>query len=426
MKNQQFVNKVQSVPSLLILLVGCHLMGSVLFSQNIGINNSGAIPNSKALLDIDADGTSNKGGLLVPRLTDSERAKISEPIPESMMIFNTSEQCFQAWNAPTSSWVSFWYTGCKTTPTPIALNATAVTNNSFTANWSAVPGETNYYLDVSTNSSFSTFVPGYQNLPVGSNLNYVINNNISCYKTYYYRIRSNIYCNILKSSNTITVTTTGNSNCFTCGQSMAVQHVSGTISPETKLITYGTVLANLTGSSKCWATQNLGASGPPNSSTDNSQNSEGWYWQFGTRQGYKKNTTEPFITPNFPPGNINDVIYDWQAYYDPCTNLLGSGWRIPTLNEWIYYRMFHVNSIEAAFNSVLKLHETGVVNCAGNYSKPPNSLFLWSSTNKPSQPGESIGYGYCLGIYPYPNPNQNNTVQSISKCNGLQIRCIGD
>src|SRR5207244_12446198 len=46
--------------------------------------------------------------------------------------------------------------------------ATYVATYSFTANWSSVSGPTGYHLDVSTNSSFSTYVPGYQDLNVGN------------------------------------------------------------------------------------------------------------------------------------------------------------------------------------------------------------------------------------------------------------------
>src|SRR6266480_1063719 len=51
---------------------------------------------------------------------------------------------------------------------PPGAKATYVASYSFTANWSSVNGATVYRLDVSTSSSFSTYVPGYQNLNVGN------------------------------------------------------------------------------------------------------------------------------------------------------------------------------------------------------------------------------------------------------------------
>src|SRR5437588_12612979 len=59
----------------------------------------------------------------------------------------------------------------KTSCTPVAptaQSATNVTASSFTANWSSVSGATEYRLDVSTSSSFTTYVPGHPNLDVGN------------------------------------------------------------------------------------------------------------------------------------------------------------------------------------------------------------------------------------------------------------------
>ncbi|HTF16615.1 MAG TPA: DUF6443 domain-containing protein, partial [Chryseolinea sp.] len=50
------------------------------------------------------------------------------------------------------------------------LTINQITNSSFWASWSAVPGATHYYIDVSTNSSFSSFVSGYNGSPVYENV----------------------------------------------------------------------------------------------------------------------------------------------------------------------------------------------------------------------------------------------------------------
>jgi hypothetical protein len=78
------------------------------------------------------------------------------------------------------------------TATPAAPRAAAagnVTANSFTANWGSVVGATGYRLDVSTSSTFVTYVPGYQNLDVGN----TTSRNVTGLKrntTYYYRVRA--------------------------------------------------------------------------------------------------------------------------------------------------------------------------------------------------------------------------------------------
>src|SRR5258708_620046 len=51
---------------------------------------------------------------------------------------------------------------------PVASAATAISDNSFNANWSASTAATGYSLDVSTSGTFSSFVAGYNNLAVGN------------------------------------------------------------------------------------------------------------------------------------------------------------------------------------------------------------------------------------------------------------------
>lgn len=72
---------------------------------------------------------------------------------------------------------------------PTANAATNVTNTNFSANWGSVTGATGYKLDVSTGSSFASYVTGYQDLDVGS----VTSRSVSVLvpnTTYYYRLRA--------------------------------------------------------------------------------------------------------------------------------------------------------------------------------------------------------------------------------------------
>ena len=89
---------------------------------------------------------------------------------------------------------------------PTANPATFVTSSGFTANWSGLGGATGYRLDVSTNSSFNSYVTGYQNLNVGNvNSRGVIGLNANT--TYYYRVRAYNGIGISSNSNTISLTT---------------------------------------------------------------------------------------------------------------------------------------------------------------------------------------------------------------------------
>ncbi|MDW8308677.1 MAG: SBBP repeat-containing protein, partial [Verrucomicrobiales bacterium] len=72
---------------------------------------------------------------------------------------------------------------------PTALGATAVTSNSFTANWRGVFAADGYRLDVSTNNTFADFLAGYQNRDVGNATNHTLTG-LTPLTTYYYRVRA--------------------------------------------------------------------------------------------------------------------------------------------------------------------------------------------------------------------------------------------
>ncbi len=96
------------------------------------------------------------------------------------------------------------------TSAPVSPTATAASNFSCTsmnANWGAVFGAVQYYLDVSTSSSFTTYVSGFNDSLVGNVTTYNITGLVAN-TTYYYRVRADNGCSISSSSNTITIGTT--------------------------------------------------------------------------------------------------------------------------------------------------------------------------------------------------------------------------
>ena len=72
---------------------------------------------------------------------------------------------------------------------PTAAAATSVSTSGFTANWATVSGATGYYLDVATDSGFTSLVSGYNNLDVGNVLTKAVTG-LSAATTYYYRVRA--------------------------------------------------------------------------------------------------------------------------------------------------------------------------------------------------------------------------------------------
>lgn len=88
--------------------------------------------------------------------------------------------------------------------TPVANAAQNILCTSFQANWGAVPTTINYLLDVSTDPTFATFVPGYQNFNVGNVTNYTVSG-LAPGIVYYYRLRAERPPLVSCYSNVITV-----------------------------------------------------------------------------------------------------------------------------------------------------------------------------------------------------------------------------
>ncbi|NTW31295.1 MAG: fibronectin type III domain-containing protein [Bacteroidetes bacterium] len=102
---------------------------------------------------------------------------------------------------------------------PVTNTASGITKSSFSANWASTNCATNYYIDVSSNNSFSSFVSGYNNLNVANVLTYNITG-LTCNTTYYYRVRAANICGTSGNSDIINATT---SSCET----IAFDAVSG-------------------------------------------------------------------------------------------------------------------------------------------------------------------------------------------------------
>lgn len=173
---------------------------------------------------------------------------------------------------------------------------------------------------------------------------------------------------------------------WACGNPITKTHIAGPVAPETKTITYGTVLSSLSGASHCWITQNLGADYQALSAIDRGQNCSGWYWQFNRNQGY--HTIDLDLTPSSwePNGDQNDVIW---AAPDPCTVLLGAGWRLPKSAEWDYVDDTWHNYTEA-YNSVLKFHMAGYMAPACGFQYFGGEGKYWAGDNKSKANGYSL------------------------------------
>jgi hypothetical protein len=194
----------------------------------------------------------------------------------------------------------------------------------------------------------------------------------------------------------------------------SITHTAGNVAPVTKTVTYGTVMTDLSGDPKCWITQNLGADHQATSGNDATEESAGWYWQFNRQQGYKHDGTT--VTPAWTITYISENS-DWQPANDPCTILLGLGWRLPSLVEWNNANdNGGWDNYNDTYSSVLKLHAAGYMDYSdgslwyrafyGNY---------WSSSQDDDHMGYFLGFtnSFCgIGI--------------DYKADGRSIRCLRD
>ncbi|MGV8111524.1 MAG: hypothetical protein AB2L17_01330 [Lentimicrobium sp.] len=217
-------------------------------------------------------------------------------------------------------------------------------------------------------------------------------------------------------------TSYGNQRNFTttpswsCGEVISINHTAGSIAPVAKSVNYGTVQTNLSGSSKCWITQNLGADHQATSATDATEASAGWYWQFNRKQGFKHDGSTR--TPNTTwISNISENS-DWLPANDPCTLLLGSGWRLPTSSEWTNADVTGGwDNYNETFASVLKLHAAGVLGSSdGSLLNRGSGGFYWSSSQGDSGGGRTLGFGSGYG----------EVDDRYGKANGFSARCLRD
>ena len=325
---------------------------TIVNSQSIGINTTGSTPDSKSMLDINSDNASGvKRGLLIPRMTTLQRDELSASLgvtTESLLIFNTTTKCYEAWNQTLASWSAFGCINCHRPSPVVALPAVHVTGSFFDACWSASTGSSGYYLDVSTSNTFTSFVPGYNNYYVGNVLIFRVAG-LANITTYYYRLRAVNDCGITINSNSVSVTT----------------KVPVTCTSQTEA-DYETVVSSLSGASRTWITRNLGAASEAISYSDTAHSAiYGCFYQFNRSQPYYDIPKDGLpCAPTFPIvpyGTTNgiDENSNWQPANDPCTIQLGGAWRLPTSLEW---------------TTVMDNH-FGINYFYGNVFLPPNDVF---------------------------------------------------
>ncbi|MCK4946310.1 MAG: hypothetical protein KAS59_08625, partial [Alphaproteobacteria bacterium] len=205
---------------------------------------------------------------------------------------------------------------------------------------------------------------------------------------------------------------------WSCGD-LIIEHTAGDVAPVTRPITYGTVITDLSGDSKCWITQNLGAFQQATSVSDDASDSAGWYWQFNLKQGYE------FGGIRIPATAWIDSIdqdSDWTADNDPCTIELGADWRLPTSTEWTNAdangEVGGWDNRSEAYSDVLKLHTAGFLHdfLGGGLFSRGSLGYSWSSTQSDNT------NGYVM----YFEDNGSLVLSNCNKATGASVRCLRD
>jgi uncharacterized protein (TIGR02145 family) len=306
----------------------------------VGINTTGQSPDTSSMLDINADG-SPKGGLLIPRMTTTDRGNIPTP-KNSLLIFNTDNNCFESYSTVTSSWNIVACTGGCGGSTPGSPTANAAINMKspginppnlgaeFTVSYSAVAGATAYYLDIALDNAFTIYVPGYNNLNIGNVTSYNVTG-LRCATTYYYRVRANNTCGTSGNSNTITVTTNiclpacGYQQWLPNNMNSGIQVTQATTQSAGQKWCYGDIAANCTtyGGLYQWA------------SAMNLPSSENSVLHYGVN------------LPNCDPCGAGGV-----------QGICPAGYHIPTDLEWSRYEYCIENNIAPTGSTTLATFQT--------------------------------------------------------------------
>lgn len=359
------------------------------------VNSGGGAPAPSAVLDIQ----STDKGLLIPRLNAFQRNGIL-PSP-GLLIYNiNAANNLQFWNG--SKWL--WMNEAALAPTSGTHQPSPT---EITWKWNTVPDASGYKWSTSNNLSTAVDM-GNSTSKTETGLT-----NGTSYTRYVWAY------NFCDNSSALVLTATAQ---FVCGPSaITVNHVTGSVAPETKTVTYGTV-TNIPGeTSKCWITRNLGASQQAGSIDDHSAASAGWYWQFNRKQGFKRDGSPK--TAWIPSSNGKTGIIessDWTSENDPCTIELGSGWRIPTSSEWDnVMNAGNWKDWNGPWNSGLRLHGalclfyvSGLVE--DWYSSEGGEY--WSSSQKYPK--------YAIQLMFYSRGCQVWKGQGYTKTDGYSVRCI--
>lgn len=339
------------------------LMGANGFGQVV-VHADGSAGHPSAMLDVNSPGK----GLLPPRMSCSDVNAIVSPSP-GLIVFCTDCGPGSSGSLVISlngAW--FLLSAACVVPGCPASGFHPLTPDQITWTWQAVPSAAGYRWNTVNDYATATNM-GTSTVKTETGL--LCNTSYNRFVWAY---------NACGNSVPLPLTQTTAPCSFLCGSILTVNHTAGVVAPVDKTVSYGTV-NNVPGDpAKCWITRNLGASQQAASVNDIQEASAGWYWQYNRKQGYKhdgstRTPASSWINP------IADTT-DWFPVNDPCSIELGTGWRLPTLTEWINVKTAgNWTNWNGPWSSPLKMHGAGYLfNTNGNLVSRGSRGDYWSST----------------------------------------------
>ncbi|MBN4062328.1 hypothetical protein JYU20_03935 [Bacteroidales bacterium AH-315-I05] len=363
------------------------------FGQNVGINESN--PDNSALLEM----TSSERGLLVPRMTTTERNAITTPA-NSLLIFNTTTECFEAYHLTTTSWVAFGCIGCSVptavtasaAPNPICDGSTLTLTGGATGatSWSWTgPNSFTSNVQSPTIASITTAGAGIYTLAAGNACGWTTGVNTASVAVSALPSTANAGTDINPAcdvtiatlaantpvigtgnwsviSGTATITTPGSPTSGVTGLAAAgTATLRWTISNSPCAASTDDVVITTTTCFTCGGTltisHTIGTVAPETksvnygtvSSTLGGTGAKCWITQNlgADNQGasatdatdaaagwyWQFNRKQGYMVGPTPAWTITSIseTSDWIAADDPCTIELGTDWRIPTYTEWL-------------------------------------------------------------------------------------------
>jgi hypothetical protein len=353
----------------------------------VAIKTDNSSPHHSAMLDVSA----TDKGVLIPRLTNAERDAIL-PVA-GLAIYNTTVNNIEFYNG--AAWYQF-----STSLIAVPTSGTHVPSaTQIIWNWNAVTGASGYKWNTTNDYATST--------DIGNTITKT-ETALACntgYTRYAWAYNSCGYSSPITMSQTT-------SACFTCGSSITINHLAGTVAPVAKIVTYGTV-TNIPGEpSKCWITSNLGADHQATAKNDATEASAGWYFQFNRKQGYKHDGIIRIPATTW----ISSISENssWVAANDPCTLEFGSGWRIPTGSEWGNVDATgNWTSSNGPWSSALKLHAAGSLHYSdGSLQSRGINGSYWSTDM------DNATNAWLLGF------STGCNINSYNKAFAVTVRCI--